>query len=119
MKRDIDLVRKILLFLEQDETEQETNTDLSDVEEQILLYHAHILIQAEYLEGNISTYESGEFAGDITSCELTWQGHEFLDSIRDKNVWGKISPVLSTSKNVSFFIVKEMAAEAFKRMIFG
>ncbi len=92
MKRDMDLIRTILLKVEADETLsgsfQAVNaatfgiTDHTDTE---VIYHLVMLVEAGFLVGNIKLVNVGQ----IVISKLTWNGHEFLDDIRDPEIWRK------------------------------
>jgi len=90
MKRDWDMIREIL-----GKTEECTlNTDavrLSDFPESDAAsasYHVALLIDAGLIDGQVAnTMGAGE--KDFFAQRLTWEGHEFLDSIRSDTVWKK------------------------------
>lgn len=77
MKRDINLVRNLLLLAEQD---GENHTDeLGDIE--TIWYHAMIMVDGGLLY-SMEKREGGEFV-----FYLTWHGHECLNAIRDERNW--------------------------------
>jgi hypothetical protein len=50
---------------------------------------------------------------------LIWKGHEFLDNIKNDNVWNSIKSLISSKGgNVAFSILKLVAEEKAKE-IFG
>ena len=85
MKLDKDLVRDILLALESDEDafgwKELSFDDHTQVE---IAYHVCILAEGGILtamdSGNLNVY-------DWRAQRLTYNGHEFLDTIRDDEVW--------------------------------
>lgn len=80
MKRDMDLMRKILLALE-------AGTSLNDIaDEHTVDFHCELLIDAGLLRGNVRRHMSGM---DITLIQhpITYAGHDFLDAIRNESVW--------------------------------
>lgn len=85
MKRNMDLIRELLLHIE-----DHGNPELRDVPEleghslNVVLYHIKLLIQA----GLVTAIDAGTFDGpDYMQIEMTWQGHEFLSSVRDPEIW--------------------------------
>jgi len=89
MKRDMDLVRTILLKVEDEGTtpidwiEDFSIEGRSDEE---VYYHVWLLHQAGFIDAlDGSTMEGFQH---LPRC-LTWRGAEFLDSIRDPEVWRK------------------------------
>lgn len=120
MKRDWDLIRKILIGLEGHEEWLEPYLDedagwaLGDGPEfERYCRHVNLLIEAGLIVGVRYQYCSdsagtfGEWAHLPVS--LTWSGHEFLDSIRNEGVWGKIkATAVDKGAELSFDIVKEL-----------
>ena len=75
MKRDLDLIRRILLCVEKNDP-----AELPDVDECILNEHIHLLLDAGFVEG----IETEGDTGWSTAVErLSWKGQKFLDAIRD------------------------------------
>ena len=90
MKRDWDLVRTILLRVEAQPNTQSLlrPNELEGFDAENVSYHIKLLIDAGLIEGLISkTLNAPIYA---MARELTWQGHEFLDSIRNPGLWNAI-----------------------------
>lgn len=95
MKRDMDLVREILLQIEK----QYISTTIYDLEIQgydmpTVAYHCKILYDA----GLISDYKAQYADGDIYYFEvgaLTWEGNDYLDKIRDNSIWRKTKDTIT------------------------
>lgn len=95
MKRDMDLVREILLQIEK----QYISTAIYDLEIQgydmpTVAYHCKILYDA----GLISDYKAQYADGDIYYFEvgaLTWEGNDYLDKIRDNSIWRKTKDTIT------------------------
>ena len=89
MKRDLDLIRKMVLAIEDspsgwapDKIQIEGYTDHQ------IGYHAWLLLDAGLAKGDdITSTGSGGPEGYISS--LTWAGHEFADAARDETRWKK------------------------------
>jgi len=83
MKRDMDVVRRILLHVEE---AREPIQSIPDCTPEVFVYNAALLIEAGFLEGKIIGGPKGTpFAAVI--LRMTWQGHEFLDAARNETVW--------------------------------
>ncbi|MEX2411343.1 MAG: DUF2513 domain-containing protein, partial [Candidatus Paceibacterota bacterium] len=85
MKRDINLIKEILIELERSDNPiakaDFTINDRSDIE---VSYHIKLLFEAGLIEAeNISGFSSYHWI-PIT---LTWHGHEFLDAARNDTIW--------------------------------
>ena len=123
MKRDMDLIRDLLIGIEADPRldgahwiKPDTQDTLgiigvSDHSTKEVAYHLEMLIDAGLVAGKAGLEEM-----PIIS-KLTWQGHEFLDNIRDSGIWGKTKERLRGLPSVAFSIVVELAkAEARKHL---
>lgn len=120
MKRDMDLCRKILFAIE----EQYVDTVLYGLEVegysmQQVAYHCKILHDA----GLISNYK-GYFASNrlynFAVGSLTWDGHEFLDKIRQDTIWKKTKDVI-TQRGLPMVldVVKEISQSIVATMVQG
>lgn len=90
MKRDWDLVRAILLQVEQlpTATSQVRAPDVSGWDEELVGWHLALLVDAGIVEGNVS--RSLGRAPTTAVRGLTWAGCELLDSIRRPAVWNAV-----------------------------
>ena len=86
MKRDMALVRTILLALEASRDNEPASVALPrDVDDLHMNYHVRLmkeggLIHAIEISRSMSTTA-------WVPHTLTWAGHEFLDAVRDADVW--------------------------------
>lgn len=90
MKRDMDLIRLILLKIE--EKYQSTalyNISIDGYDMEIVAYHCEILFEAGLISDYKAKYASDELCGFGVSS-LTWDGNDFLEKIRDNTQWEKI-----------------------------
>ena len=90
MKRDMDLIRKILEYLESQTDDLVKPPEFPNVTNHEVCYHARLCRQADY----ISEYKevlSGDGPPKIDVCllgALTWKGHEALAEMRVKRPCG-------------------------------
>ena len=104
MKRDMDLIRAILL-----ETEGETCPDMSAWSGALKAYHVALILDAKLAEGATCPDETG-FPVSGTLTRLTWQGHEFLDVMRDDTIWKSVKEkVLKPTASWTFSLLVEYA----------
>jgi hypothetical protein len=85
MKRNMDLIRQILLAVEANASGYmpcELNIDGFSEEE--IAYHTCLLKEAELIDGVESESRGGR---EIAPIRLTWAGHEFLDASREPTRW--------------------------------
>lgn len=89
MKRDMDLVRLILLKIEEDYVSTALyNLKIDGYDKETIAYHCKMLHEA----GFVSDYGSHYADNALQSFgvgSLTWERNEFLDKIRDDSFWGK------------------------------
>jgi hypothetical protein len=92
MKRDWDLIREVLIEVEalSEEDRHQFCYGLGDEhadENQVKSEQALLLWKAGFIEA----VDVGTMGGPaIQSPELTWQGHDLLDTLRSKPVWERI-----------------------------
>ena len=104
MKRDMDLVRGILLALEEHEfgfAPRELKVE-GYTEEQIS-YHAYIMMEGGLVEGCDVTAISSDSPGADLS-RLTWSGHEFLDVAREDGQWKEAKGLLDKVGGAAFVV---------------
>lgn len=85
MKRDMDLIRFLLLDIEGEE-----KPDLSAYTEEQIDYHRYLLIDGDLVHGNV-TWGSDAYGQakimHIWIRSMASKGHDFLDDARNDNVW--------------------------------
>lgn len=118
MKRDMDLVRTILLEIEKEANEFKPSLqelDIQDHESGVIIYHLDIMIQAGLIEGTIELYIGGDSSFVVEG--LTWQGHDFLDTVRDAEVWAKTKAGADIVRSWSFDTLKDIGKGLIKKQV--
>lgn len=91
MKRDPDLIRKLMLRLEEAPASTVMQgSDLRDIEpdDARLVEHLQLLLDEDFIEGsNAGGWEVNAEAFIIQ--RITSSGHDFIDAIRDDTIWEK------------------------------
>jgi hypothetical protein len=95
MKRNMDLVRKILLEVERSESGYAPQPlKIRGYSDDLVGYHALIMWEAGLVEGvNAASSSSGGTPAALIT-RLTWQGHELLDAARQETRWKKAKSIL-------------------------
>lgn len=115
MKRDWDLIRDVLLEVEEipraelyhngyDVRQEDDELDLCKAEQAIILWDAGFLkgMNASSMEGRA-----------LMAPELTWEGHDLLDTLRSKPVWERVKAVANEKGiELTFDSVKALAGMA-------
>jgi|SRR5690606_17435649 len=111
MKRNMELIRNILFTLEQDENPFKWGpVEINGYDYKEISYHLKLLYQAGLVEAkSVATKDT-----DIWWAKnLTWSGHEFLDSIRNDSVWKKTKQGIKEKGfelgSIPFEVLKEYA----------
>lgn len=120
MKRDWDLIRQVLLEIEEipraelyrhgyDVREDEDELELCKAEQALILWDAGFIkgMNASSMEGRA-----------LMAPELTWDGHDLLDTLRSKPVWERIRAVAGEKGiELTFDSVKALGAAAIQWII--
>ncbi len=127
MKRDFDLIRKILLACEENERQVLVygGTDVDDTTGRLEVIHskghkfdAHLdlLEQAGFIrKRNVDPTEMGDFP--YAGYEISWTGYDYLDAIRDDGIWKKTKEGAASVGGVSLGIMKEIATAYIKQQV--
>ena len=111
MKLENDLVRDVLLWLENDEDDPETWKDIRIVgrpQEQVA-YTVMMLAEAGLIKAeNLTTFGGW----DWRARHLTLEGHQLLDKIRDPRVWGGTKSLLKSAGTYGVKALMQAAIDA-------
>ncbi len=106
MKLDKELIRQILLAVEDHDDPQGWMTlRIEGRSEEEVSYHVMLLDEAGLLSG-ISLGGIGHF--EWQPKRLTYQGHEFLDSVRDGEVWRRTKEGAEKAGGVGLGMIVEL-----------
>lgn len=116
MRRDMDLVRTILLKVDAADTPLSMSALVThEYDESLVAYHLGMMIEeAGLLSGIDASTLSGTYWIEIA---LTWHGHEFLDSVRDDNIWRQAKAGLSKAGGFSLELIGDLAKGLIKTQI--
>ncbi len=118
MKRDLDLIRSILLSVEKNADPQAwIDPQVSEGTPDQISYHVMLLTQAGLIEG-WDRSAIGVFRWSARN--LTWQGHEVLEAARDDAVWHKAKhKIAATGGGVVFEIFAQVLVEEARARVRG
>ena len=116
MERNWDLVRRILIEMEKrKEFEYLKSNEIKDFPENLVSYHMEIMQEAGLIEARFSMSFN---LMEATALRLTWQGHEFLDSIRADTVWKQVKETaLQKGIALTFDLVGRVAGNCAARFL--
>jgi hypothetical protein len=101
MKRNWDTIRTILIAIEALHTEDSEfySNSLVEADPEATAYHMLLLLEAKLIIGDY-----------CDAVRLTWDGHEFLDAIKNESVWQKLNAsARSKGIELSFTVIKDLA----------
>lgn len=114
MKRDMELVRGLLLLIESNETDQLKLPENIDLHKAAA--HLKLIEQAGYINASIKYADNKPY---FISAKLTWNGHEVLDSIKNDTIWNKTKEVVASKGlelgSVTFSTLKDLAIFQIKK----
>ena len=118
MKRDLDLVRKIMESLEMIPAGAPVTTFNVEVEADAttVLEHLALMINAGLLEGESWPNAEMPDGGNFFIERITWSGHDFLDSARSEEVWQKTKARLKSAGGWTFALVLELLKDEAKKL---
>ena len=121
MKRNWDTIRELLTKVEECTLRSDTvRLSHFPTERQAeISYHMSLLIEAGLVTGKTIVLMNQPI-DDFHAQRLTWDGHEFLDSIRSDTLWAKTKKAfLDKGVEMSFDLVKVFAKDAAATLMKG
>lgn len=113
MKRDMEIIRDIVLAV------SAASAPLSSLEglpDEAFAFHAQLLEEAGLLEAAIMPADK-RIATDAMIHRLTWEGHDFADSVRSPEVWDKTKSGALAAGGFTVDLLKDLAKGFIKKQI--
>ena len=120
MKRDLDLIRDLLLQIEEKYDgnfgmlEINYHGEVGSPEFQKTVEHIYLMGEAGLIEVRDHSHMSGR---EYSPKRMTWWGHDFLDSIRDPEVWDQTKKLANKAGAGSLDLVGDIAKGFIKTKI--
>ena len=115
MKRDMDLVRKILFAVEDSE---DGNVDLDNIEYDRSQIYQHIELMKEHCLIDAEVYYGSRRRILACRISLTWEGHDFLDMARRDDIWERAKKMcLKVSGGLAIDVLKDCLTRSIKQLI--
>ncbi|MBU6391902.1 MAG: DUF2513 domain-containing protein [Planctomycetota bacterium] len=107
MKRNFDLIRRILLDIEKVPAgEPFGKISYPEYDQPTIYEHLNLLSDGGLIKAKI--IKAGTDIIDVHISGLTWGGHDFLDSAKDDSIWQKAKDtVLKSTPSITFGILFE------------
>jgi hypothetical protein len=113
MKRDFDLVRRILILIEGVPAGHFVNENIIDYHgldkeyDRATIYeHIGLMLEENLVKGKVHESFGGIDSFHITG--LTWKGHDFIDASKDETTWSKAkATILKPTASITFSLLLE------------
>jgi len=115
MKRDMEMIRQILIDLEA----HDISKPCLQVSDANAAYQIALMKEAGLVEAAILKNQQG-LPHSAVLLRLTWAGHDFLDSSRDSKIWKMaVEHIIKPGASWSFSILIEWLKQEASRRVFG
>lgn len=118
MQRNWELIRKILLKLEQqaEACGQVSDEDFHGFSSEQAAYHINLLQEAGLINARCTRFLNGGMV--CVAQSLTWEGHEFLDKIRNDGVWNQVKTnIKGKGLDLTFDAIRIVAGKVIEAML--
>lgn len=119
---DRDCVRDLLLTIESDVFNNTLflekiceNSRMKSYSKETVIYAIQKLKEANYINGTIEFADNAPYFVSVSS--ITWEGHNFLDNVRDPGIWEKVKSKSSKLTSVSLPLLAELGLSFVKEQI--
>lgn len=113
MKREFDLRRKLLIFFEEKSGSEAVQLPaIAGYDERVIKHHLVLMFDAGLLRCEPVRSSTSDRVIYVIPFELTWDGHEFLDKIRDESIWRKIvEHIRASGGSLAFSVINSVATK--------
>jgi hypothetical protein len=120
MKRDLDLMRKMLLRIEEKGGVPPSTLSIEDFldlcdQPYVLSLHIDLLRDAGFIEAVGPSYDGDMRDYDI--IRITLQGYEYLEAVRNARIWKSVKDKIAVIGGATLDIVKALAVEQAKDIL--
>jgi len=122
MKRDMELLRRIVLKIEEKEngkSERWTHAEIDNCSLEEFNSHFKLLIDEDYIDAEMM--DDLRFGYVIMVKDLKWNGHEFLKAVRSEAIWNKTKDFFKLKGmmlgEVPIEVVKDVAIQMMKEKL--
>jgi len=113
MKRDMGLIRLILL----EQESGECTGKISKYSSEVVGYHSALAIEAGLLRGTVIQADGDNYPTGVP-YRLTWACHDFLDAARDESCWRKVTEdVAKKVGSVAFDLLRQLLLEYARKVL--
>ena len=109
MKRDMELIRKIIAESESDDDTKTRMLSIDGYDDNVVARHVESLIKAGYVVGNVHHGSMGTELAAFVS-DLTAEGQDFAAALQNEGIWSRLNESLSPIElaTVPLTMIKEI-----------
>ena len=99
MRRNPELVRKLMLAIEQTSQPLTAQAQIDSYPRDEVAYHMRLIIEAGLAQGSVMEDHSGRnttVPRNVGIVRMTNAGHDFIDSVRGDTVWNAVTEKVKT-----------------------
>lgn len=121
MRRDMDLIRELMLKLEDMDCDHNSVYLFNPGDEDLAVdgftdeevsYHLALIAEAGLIE-----YRGSRVMNGFMFSRLSWSGHDFVDSVRSPEVWAKTKKGAEAAGGFTVDLLKDLAKGFIRRQI--
>jgi hypothetical protein len=117
MKRDLELLRKIVLAIEDSPSGYAPDLQIPGYTSEQIGYHSYLLVDSGYAKGDDVT-DNASPSPDWRISHLTSAGHDFADAARNEGIWRKAMDTVKTKAGtVTLDVMKQLLISLAKRSL--
>ena len=115
MKRDMELIREILLAVQSKEDVGFRPVDVSDYALDVVDRHVEMLIAGGFLVGHRQP-TGRSFSNQLVVSDMSWEGHEFISALSQGGVWNQMKSKFSAAElaGLPLSVVKDVGVGLLK-----
>jgi len=121
VKRDMDLIRELALWLERKEDHalrKPEDIRIEDYGFDEIGHHLNLIYEAGLISGEVLRSKSTpDRIIQVWPFDLSWVGHEFIDSVRDPEIWAKTKEGTYAVGGFSLDLLKALAKGFLKKKL--
>jgi hypothetical protein len=124
MKRDMELVRKILFVLDNHESDKPmcpADIQVEGCEREAVRYHLEIMVDSGLLKTHSREIKDPKSIFNRVPFSpmysMSWEGHDFIEKSRDPKRWESAMKVASTAGDVTVATLKIVLSELTKAAV--
>ncbi len=109
MKRDLDIVRGLLIAAERADAELDVLAACDGaIDPKLTAFHVELMREHGLVDAEVSYDGLLHEPTCVTISRITWRGYDYLDAIRSSKVWKKAKDAISKAVgDTSLSVVKE------------